>query len=60
MKVKITQQLISGIVATGQSYTISDDGRGAILGKMRLSPLKSPKRHKCTFTRLKPVWLSLF
>lgn len=32
MKVKITQQLISGIVATGQSYTISDDGRGAILG----------------------------
>lgn len=32
MKVKITQQLISGITPTGQSFTISDDGRGAIPG----------------------------
>ncbi|MGI1672020.1 MAG: site-specific integrase [Neptuniibacter sp.] len=32
MKVKITQQLISGITSTGKSYTISDDGRGAIPG----------------------------
>ncbi len=32
MKVKITQQVISGIISTGESYTISDDGRGAIPG----------------------------